>query len=253
MKTKTCNKCNIEKETCLFYNKKGGKCGLSSICKDCTYKRNRLWVEKNKDKIKNYLSEYKDKNKNHLYEKDKEYRIINKAKIKNSQKDRYEKDKEKILEKQKEYYLENKDAKIEYVKNWRINNKKKWIESRAKRKQERYSNDINFKLKNNIVSRLNLALRHNRKSNKTEVLLGCTIAELRIYLENKFKEGMSWDNRFEWHIDHIIPCASFDLSKEEEQKKCFHYSNLQPLWARENIIKGSKNDNADVRSTNEDM
>ena len=246
MKTKTCNKCNIEKETCLFYNKKGGKCGLSSICKDCTYKRNRLWVEQNKDKVKNYLSEYKNKNKNYLYEKDKEYRITNKTKIKNSQKDRYEKDKEKILEKQKQYYLDNKEDRIQYTKDWRENNRKKWIDARAKRKKDRHKNDIGFKLKNNIISRMNLALKGKIKSARTEKLLGCTITELKTYLENKFKEGMSWDNRVEWHIDHVIPCALFDLSKEEEQKKCFHYTNLQPLWAKENILKRDKYEHANV-------
>lgn len=77
-------------------------------------------------------------------------------------------------------------------------------------------------------------------------MLGCTIQEFKIYLENKFKEGMSWKNRSDWHIDHIKPCASFDLSKEEEQKKCFHYTNLQPLWARENILKKDKYEHANV-------
>jgi hypothetical protein len=51
---------------------------------------------------------------------------------------------------------------------------------------------------------------------------------------------MNWENQGEWHIDHILPCASFDLTKEEEQRKCFHYTNLQPLWAKDNMIKGSK-------------
>ena len=53
---------------------------------------------------------------------------------------------------------------------------------------------------------------------------------------------MSWDNYGDWHIDHIRPCCSFDLSKIEEQEKCFHYSNLQPLWAEENMTKGGKYD-----------
>jgi hypothetical protein len=72
-------------------------------------------------------------------------------------------------------------------------------------------------------------------------LLGCTIDFFKNHLESKFVEGMSWQNYGKgWHIDHIIPCVSFDLSKPEEQRKCFHFSNLQPLWAVDNIRKGTK-------------
>ena len=74
------------------------------------------------------------------------------------------------------------------------------------------------------------------------MLIGCSLEELKKHLESQFKPGMSWKNRGRngWHIDHIKPCASFDLSKSEEQHKCFHYSNLQPLWAKENLRKGIK-------------
>jgi hypothetical protein len=65
-------------------------------------------------------------------------------------------------------------------------------------------------------------------------------AFLKGYLAGKFKDGMTWENHGEWHIDHIKPCASFNLLDEGEQKKCFHYTNLQPLWASENLSKGCK-------------
>jgi hypothetical protein len=72
-------------------------------------------------------------------------------------------------------------------------------------------------------------------------LLGCSISDFRKYLEKQFSEGMTWDNHgFNgWHIDHIKPCASFDLTIPEEQQKCFHYSNMQPLWAQDNLSKSS--------------
>jgi hypothetical protein len=69
--------------------------------------------------------------------------------------------------------------------------------------------------------------------------LGCSISELRGYIEEQFKVGMSWDNYGEWHIDHILPRVSFDHTKESEIFKCWHYSNLQPLWAYENFSKGA--------------
>jgi len=80
-----------------------------------------------------------------------------------------------------------------------------------------------------------------RKTHCSDELIGCTWEFLRAHLESQFQPGMSWDNYAldGWHIDHIIPCASFDLTDPEQQKACFHYSNLQPLWALENIKKGA--------------
>ena len=85
-----------------------------------------------------------------------------------------------------------------------------------------------------------MAIKNDIKYFKTTNLIGCTVEQLKQHLESHFKVGMFWSNYGKWHIDHIKPCASFDLSKESEQKKCFHYTNLQPLWAKENREKGSK-------------
>jgi len=103
-----------------------------------------------------------------------------------------------------------------------------------------------FKLCINLRNRLNRALKLNSKKGHTLELLGCSIKFLKQYLEKQFTKGMNWNNygrgKNKWNIDHIKPCNSFDLSKPEEQKKCFHYTNLQPLWAEENIKKGNKID-----------
>ena len=71
-------------------------------------------------------------------------------------------------------------------------------------------------------------------------MVGCSVEFLRSYIENKFEQGMSWSNYGEWHVDHIRPCASFDLSQKDQMLECFNWRNLQPLWASENISKGSK-------------
>lgn len=73
-------------------------------------------------------------------------------------------------------------------------------------------------------------------------MTGLTIEELKIYLESKFQEGMNWSNygMHGWHVDHIKPCSKFDLSDPDQQRKCFHYTNLQPLWAKENKVKYNK-------------
>lgn len=100
------------------------------------------------------------------------------------------------------------------------------------------------RLKIAVMSSIREALKkqRNKKKTRTAELIGCTVPFLKTYLENKFTNGMSWENqgRNGWHIDHIRPCTSFDLSKVEEQKKCFHYTNLQPLWESENIRKSNK-------------
>ena len=98
------------------------------------------------------------------------------------------------------------------------------------------------KIAHYLRTRLYAVLKFNQKSKTTEKLIGCSFEFLKYYLQYKFKVGMTWDNHsvHGWHIDHIRPCCSFDLSKASEQRKCFHYTNLQPLWAKENLRKGSK-------------
>ena len=126
----------------------------------------------------------------------------------------------KMAKYKKRYYLKTKDKWLKYNKNYKKNPKNK--------------------LKERLRVRILRALKQNYKYSSTFQLLGCSIEFLKKYLKNKFKPGMTWKNHTVngWHIDHIIPCCRFDLSKEFEQRKCFHYTNLQPLWAEENWSKG---------------
>ena len=137
--------------------------------------------------------------------------------------------KEKIVIQRKKYKDKNKEQiknqQKEYQRNYRRNRKKI---------------DINFKILCNLRNRLNLAVIQNWKNGRTLELLGCSIKELKKHLQFQFTEDMTWDNYGLWHIDHKIPCAKFDLSKESEQHKCFNYTNLQPLWAIDNFKKGQK-------------
>ncbi len=102
-----------------------------------------------------------------------------------------------------------------------------------------FSNPMN-RLIHNMRCRTRLALKGSYKDKSTIEYLGCTISELKAHLESKFKEGMNWNNYGKgWHIDHIKACAKFNLEKEVDRKKCFHFSNLQPLWASNNLSKGA--------------
>ena len=134
----------------------------------------------------------------------------------------------------REYYLRNRDKILQDSKSV------KFKQRRNKRHRERRKKDMHWRTLDNCRRRINSALEGKTKSASTEELIGCSIEYLNKHLENQFTEGMGWDNRHEWHIDHIRPCASFDLSDPAQQRECFHYSNLQPLWAEDNMRKNDK-------------
>jgi len=123
--------------------------------------------------------------------------------------------------------------------------KKTYLEKHKERlsteEKLRRKTDSSYALKKNMRARVYFLLKGYQKSKSTLGLLGCAdIEQLKTHLERQFTDGMSWENYGQWHVDHIRPCAAFDLSKAEEQQKCFHYTNLQPLWAEDNLSKGAK-------------
>ena len=168
------------------------------------------------------------------------YRLKNKEKL-NAYRRQWSKS-EEFQKNKKEYYLKTREKQLKYWVEYRKNPKnkkkfnlyfKKWINNKLK-------TDIHFKLKQQLSHRIFMALKGKVKSKRTKDLLGCTIEELWSHLEKSFKPNMNKENYGKWHVDHIRPCASFDLTKPEEQAKCFHYSNLQALWAKENLSKSDK-------------
>jgi hypothetical protein len=107
-----------------------------------------------------------------------------------------------------------------------------------KREMERYRNDERFWLKNNLRKRLNKFVSKTQKVHGFENYAGCTVDELREWLELQFEPWMNWGNKGKWHVDHIVPCAKFDLTDKAQQVACFNWRNLQPLSGRANISKG---------------
>lgn len=140
----------------------------------------------------------------------------------------------------KNYRDNNKQKNIEYARNYYKENKQMIITKNCEYYKNKRSNDMNFKILTNLRRRLSSAIKGNNKSCRTIELIGCEIPVLIEYLESQFKDGMNWDNYGKWHIDHIRPCASFDLTDIEQQKICFNYKNLQPLWAEDNFKKSDK-------------
>ena len=206
---------------------------INGYCKKCYkkqwYERNRdkeaikmaTYYKNNTDKLKTYAKEYFKENKHTLLDKTKEYKKDYYSKNKDKIKANIETNKEEIRIKKQNYYQNNKN---------KINNSYKLY----------LNNNMSAKIAARIRTRTWIAIKNKTSSLPED--LGCSLDELILYLESKFTEGMSWDNygRNGWHIDHIIPISSFDLSSPEELKKACHYINLQPLWAKDNMRKGNR-------------
>ena len=145
--------------------------------------------------------------------------------------------KDKICEQKKIYKEKNLERIRAYQKRWREENKEKIRINQLNRLHK----SITAKLSHNWRSRFKAAMLHNKRGKSLD-FMGCNVEYLKKYLESMFQPGMTWDNygRYGWHIDHIIPVSSFDLTNIAHVYKCFHYSNLQPLWAHDNLAKSNK-------------
>nr|DAP16135.1 MAG TPA: restriction endonuclease [Bacteriophage sp.] len=235
--TKICSKCRKELPLDSFYKNKKTFDGYEYQCKDCkplynSKEASKRYRESHKEEIKEYNKNKYLKNKNEIRERNKNYEQSERGK-----EVRYlirKRRHVKILEYNKKYYQSiNGKIVLKKIQQKRRVKCNKYI-------QEKRKIDKIFALKHNLRSRIHQAITKGWKSGHTLELLGCTIEELKQHLELQFEPGMSWDNYGEWHIDHIIPCSYFDLTKEENQRICFNYRNLQPLWASENDSKGAK-------------
>lgn len=206
---KKCRDCgrDLELNRNNFFSNLKSKDGFRSNCKLCFYHR-------------------------HL---NKEYSFIKNIKI---TKNHHVASEEEMRIRRKEYYLKNKEKRKQYYQD----NKEKINDYQ----NNRLKNNIEARIAKNCRTRTKLAVTKNGyyKQDKTFNLIGCTPRFLKEYLESLFVDGMSWDNYGfgdnKWNIDHIKPCEAFDLSITEEQLKCFHYTNLQPLWQSDNLEKSNK-------------
>ena len=194
-----------------------------------------IYYEKNKDAARSYYQLNKDKLKirsNSYYQKNKDklknYYILNKDKIK-----KYT----KIYSPQ--YYQKNKEKIKAYQKKNREKIKKYQSLHQPNYRTKRKNYDPNFKIACNLRTRIHTAINKKYKSGSAVRDLGCSIPEFKKFISEKFQLGMSWENYGKWHLDHIKPLSLFDLTNREEFLKACYFTNYQPLWASDNIIKGS--------------
>jgi len=207
MENKICDKCGLEKSLTEFYFRTDSR-KYRNMCKKCCQGQGKIYTNNHRKQKKEYDTIY------------------------------YKENIDDILKRNKKYREDNPDL----IKRERIN----YQPIKTKRHLERLETDINYKITNRLRIRLNDVVRNNRKAGSAVKDLGCDVVYLKNYLEVLFcvdpktNKIMSWENYGEWHIDHIIPLASFDLTDREQFLKACHYTNLQPLWAEDNLKKGSK-------------
>ena len=139
-----------------------------------------------------------------------------------------------------DYYKKYIEEHYEYLRRYRTSPKIK-AQRQVYKKKLRKQNP-SYKLKEYMITQIYNAITKYKgvKKSRTVDYIGLSIPEFKKYLENKFEEGMNWDNYGEWHVDHIKPISWHKISNEEELKKCFHYTNLQPLWGKANVKKGNR-------------
>lgn len=217
MEKKVCSKCKVEKDVCEFGNSKVSKDGLLYCCKECNNLRGKKYTKENYEKVLDAQKRWRRENPEWVYNRYKKYRLENP---------------EKVLERNRNWHENNPEKRKIYRENYKPR--------KIERRRERRETDNVYNLVNRLRCRLRKYLiTHNiTKKNRTFDVVGCTPEFLKEYLEKQFRDGMNWENRGEWHIDHIIPLSS--ATSEEELYKLCHYTNLQPLWAEENLRKGNK-------------
>lgn len=227
---KTCSKCKVPKSEECFLARPlpSGNTSLRSNCKECGYKAHRVWAAKpeSRELILQCQRKRYAANPEVFKEQVRRYRKKNPEKVK------------AMLHR---HYVENKERHIAGCKKRVLENRERYSETSKRGARRRYANNPQARIVSALRTRLRGALHGSEKAGPTLELLGCPPVWLEAWLESLFRPGMTLANHGSvWHIDHIKPCAKFDLTDPEQQKICFHWTNLQPLFVRENLSKGDK-------------
>ena len=245
METKVCSKCKKELPVSEFWKNKSLKSGLDSRCRFCKGAEQKKYYYAHQQEMRDKVKKWHEEHKEQDYIKGKLYREQHREEL-NEKKKAYRKNNAKKIkmyaeahrEEQRTYRELHKSEIKKYQQTYRENNKDKLKEYY----KTKYKTDIQYKLKSDYLHLTARVIRNKKATPKEMEILGCDYQTLKKHLETKFDKNMNWDNYGVngWHIDHIIPITSFDLTDMEQVKKCFNYRNTQPLWAKDNREKSDK-------------
>ena len=238
---KHCSMCKDWIDINLFYKSKWSVDGLHNMCKQCNSKNavasaRRNTVERNKRRRGG---------ENHTLRGIKEHMLIDGVEHKECFKCKTPKILEQFYKTQRNWdHISDmcRECNSKTTKIYHENNKDKARVASKKYRKFKMKTDPMFRLVRNLRNRVWYALVRGTKSAHTLELLGCDVDFLKEHLEKQFTEGMTWENYGKWHVDHILPCESFNLMLPEEQRRCFNWANLQPLWEKDNLSKHIKID-----------
>ena len=198
-----------------------------------------IWYQQNKEAQKKKSLQYHYKNRNKALKRMVNYNNKNKRTLNKKAMEHYFKNKEDRDKKHKLWRLKNLEYDKQRSREYYYKNRKRMVTLSVQYCKKRKKIDAEYKLRTILIARFCYVITKH-KSSKWEKYLGCNIKTAREHLESLFKPGMTWLNHGKWHIDHIRPVSSFNLTNEKHIYECFYYKNLQPLWARENLSKGAK-------------
>ncbi len=202
----------------------------------------------NKERLNEYSSAYqKEHRQKHNAQRRASYDKTKRA----AKKAYYERNKERILKQKQEYFVRKIDSINDYRKRnrreisaqnsrWHRNNRDR-IRVRKRESSRRRYLDPHNRVAGSVRRRIGKLMAGKSKPDRSECLLGCSFGEFIQYISARFKPGMTMENYGrKWHIDHIMPCSAFDLTREDQLRQCCHFTNLRPLWAKANLRKASK-------------
>jgi hypothetical protein len=262
---KACKNCCLEKPRGEFYRDQGTSDGLRPFCKQCWSLRNAAYRAANKDAFRERDAIYQAAHKGQMARHRKErnaslsdeqrgyirlrklrWREHNRDKVRRQARAWKEANALSHRESARKYRESRRGEMAVYLREYRRKPENRARLAKLGRKRRMESPSIRLTLYMRVAIKRGLS-HGSKRSRRTFALLGFSADDLRAHLETKFKPGMDWNNYGEWHIDHIRPLASFsfDTPDHPDFRKAWGLSNLQPLWARENLSKGAKWDPSD--------
>lgn len=253
---KKCSTCLVQKQLHSFAKRKSTKDGLSGQCRECIKKKSseykslhkerlselqKIYYKENINSIKERASRYYAENSEKLIAYSAAWRAENPERVKSQRQSYYLENRDKILASRKDRYVSmDKEKEKERRKNYYEANKDKEHQYSNEYQKARRASDPVFALKCKIRCMISdsMASSGYKNDSSAEEILGCSFIEFKNHIERQFLDGMSWENRSEWHIDHIVPLAT--AASIADVISLNHHTNLRPLWADENLKKGSK-------------